>query len=135
MIGIMINPTWGLTVALLSCSILAAFIFAVYLYLEANANGNANANATGNANANANANPNANNKLQPFLFSGAVFLAVLSLVFIIVFAGQSYNSNETADEVLKTSLLYFIGALVSWIFWKKQASHCCLACIQASRTS
>ena len=120
MIGIMINPTWGLTVALLSCSILAAFMYAVYLYLQTTCT-----DETGKTKV----------EWQPFMFFGAGFLAVLFLVVIIVFAGQSYNSNETADAVLKTTLLYVIGAFISWISWKKQASHRCLAWKQASRVS
>ena len=116
MTGIMLNPTWGLTVALLASVILAAFMYAVYLYLKTDKTDKTKVN-----------------KWQPFMFYVAGFLAVLFLVVIIVFAGQSYNSNETADAVLKTSLLYFIGAFVSWISWKKQAPHCRLACKQASR--
>ena len=113
MTGIMLNPTWGLTVALLACVILVSFMYAVYLYVSRVAG---------------------RGKLQPFLFSGAGFLAVLFPFVIIVFAGQLYSSNETAAEVLKTSLLYiFIGTFVSWISWKKQDSHSCLACKQASQ--
>ena len=120
MLGIMLNPTWGLTVALLASVILAAFMYAVYLYLHTLTEKEKE--------------DTSHNKLwQPRLFFGAGFLAVLFLVVIIVFAGQSYSSNETADEVLKTSLLYFIGAFVSWISWKKQDSHSCLACKQASQ--
>ena len=104
-IGIMLNPTWGLTVALLVSVILVSFVYSVYLYLYTVEDID-----------------NCTDKVQPCLFFTAGFLAVLFLVFIIVFAGQSYNSVETADEVLKTSLLYFLGAFVSWISWKKQAS-------------
>ena len=103
-IGIMLNPTWGLTVALLVSVILVSFVYSVYLYLYTVED-----------------KDNCTDKVHPCLFFTAGFLAVLFLVVIIVFAGQSYNSSETADDVLKTSLLYF--PFVSWISWKKQASH------------
>ena len=114
MIGIMINPTWGLTVALLVCSIFAALVYAVYLYLDTTDDNLPQVVAQ---------NSSCCKNLHTFLFCGSGFLAVLLLVFIILFAGQSYNSKETGDEVLKTILLYFIGAFISWISWKKHPLH------------
>ena len=114
MIGIMINPTWGLTVALLVCSISAALVYAVYLYLDTTDDNSSQVAAE---------NSSCSKKLHTFLFCGSGFFAVLLLVVIILFAGQSYNSKETADEVLKTILLYFIGAFISWISWKKHPLH------------
>ena len=105
MIGIMINPTWGLTVALLVCSIFAALVYVVYLYFDTT-----------------DEYPSSD-KQHTILFCVFSFLAVLLLVVIVLFAGQSYNSKETADEVLKTILLYFIGAFISWISWKKHPLH------------
>jgi len=119
MIGIMINPTWGLTVALLVCSMFAALVYAVYLYLDATDDNSTQVAGTGAATKDS----SCCKKLHTFLFCGSGFLAVLLLVVIILFAGQSYNSKETADEVLKTILLYFIGAFLSWISWKKHLSH------------
>jgi len=105
MTGIMINPTWGLTVALLVCSIFAALVYVVYLYLDTT-----------------DEDPSSD-KQHTILFCVFSFLAVLLLVVIVLFAGQSYNSKETADDVLKTILLYFIGAFISWISWKKHPLH------------
>ena len=103
MIGIMINPTWGLTVALVVCSTFAAFTYAIYLYFDATDDNNGS-------------------NWYPSLFCSSGFLAVLLLVIIILLAGQSYNGKETADEVLKTTLLYVISAFISWITWKKHSS-------------
>lgn len=147
MIGILINPTWGLTVALLVCSIFAALMYTSYLYCSAlnttvtttgnttitttgntpvTTTGNATITTTGNTTSTDTDNSNTSNasptdrnncctKLQTFLFCMAGFVAVLCLVVIVLFAGQSYNGRETADEVLKTALLYLIGAFFSWV--------------------
>lgn len=103
-IGTMINPTWGLTVGLIVCSVIAAFMYAVYCYLQGDSD-------------------NPCEGCQIFLICVFGFLSVLLLVIIIIFAGQSYNSNETTDKVLKTILLYFLGAFGTWISWKKDAIH------------
>lgn len=96
LIGIMINPTWGLTVTLLLGFFWAAFTFARYKYLYAPAA----------------------NKCQSAFSCVFFVLAVIFLVLVIVMAGQGYYGRETADETLKTALLSVIGALVSWLSWK-----------------
>lgn len=140
MIGVMINPTWGLTVALLVCSIFAAITYASYLYYDAlhtprttnttvTITGNTTITTTGNTTssdidnintteASLTESSNCCTTLQTFLFCFAGFVAVLCLVVIVLFAGQSYDGRETADEVLKTALLYLIGAFFSWITLK-----------------
>ena len=96
LIGIMLNPTWALTVTLIICFSFAAFTYAVYIYLT-----------------------ETQRKLQAGLLCVCGVLAVIFLAFVIVFAGQSYNGRETADETLKTALLSALGAFVSWLSWKR----------------
>ena len=97
LIGIMINPTWGLTVTLLLVFFLAAFIFAMYQYLIAS-------------------------KYKDQVAISCVFfvLAAIFLVLAVVMAGQAYYGRETADEILKPALLSVIGALLYWFSWKKR---------------
>ena len=96
LIGIMINPTWGLTVTLLLVFYLAAFTFAKYQYLIAKEN-------------------------KPQVAVSCVFFvfAVIFLVLPVVMAGQAYYGRETADETLKAALLSAIGVVLSWLSWKK----------------
>ena len=101
LIGIMINPTWGLTVTLLVCFSLAAFTYVKYEYLNCE---------------------NDYKGQTAFLCVCSVFV-VIFLVIVVVMAGQSYNGRETADETLKTVLLSVIGTLVSWVFWKSYSSE------------
>lgn len=96
LIGIMINPTWGLTVTLLLGFLWAAITLAIYKYLNAPAH-----------------------KGQSFFSCVFFVLAVIFLGVVVVMAGQGYYGRETADETLKTALLSVIGALFSWLSWKK----------------
>ena len=96
-IGIMINPTWGLTVTLLLVFFLAAFTFAMYQCLNAS-----------------------ENKAQVAFSSSLFVLAVIFLVLAVVIAGQAYYGRETANEILKPALLSVIGALLYWFSWKKR---------------
>ena len=101
MIGMMIHPVWALTVALVICCFFASLTYAIYLYLYK-------------------ANPSEGSciDIQCLVSCTSGFLAVLPLIVIVVFAGQSYDGKETADDVLKTIMLYFIGAFVSFISLK-----------------
>ena len=36
-----------------------------------------------------------------------------------MFAGQSFNGRETADETLKTILMTALGSFISWLSWKR----------------
>lgn len=100
LIGVMINPTWGLTVTLLLVFCWAAITFARYKYLNA-----------------------PDDQKRQSGFSCVFFvLAVIFLVLVVVMAGQGYYGRETADETLKTALLSVIGALLSWLSWKKHLS-------------
>ena len=107
--GIRINPTWGLTIALLVISVFAAVTYAKYLYLETFSEGSNNPLS------------DTTYSRQVKAFLTACCLAVLILFFIVIFAGHSSNEKEMAvDEVLKTTSLYFITAFITWVTWKKQ---------------
>ena len=101
LIGIMINPAWGLTVALLVSFLCAAFMYVVHEYL----------------------NCENDYKGQTAFLCVCSIAVVIVLGTVVVSAGQSYNGRETADETLKTVLLYVIGLLVSWVSWKRYSSE------------
>ena len=105
--GIRINPTWGLTIALLVISVFAAVTYAKYLYLEVCLTSEDN-----------------NHRRQVKAFLMACCLAVLILFLIVIFAGHSSSEKEMAvDEVLKTTSLYFITAFIAWATtWNKHDS-------------
>ena len=103
LIGIMLNPTWGLTVALIICFTYAAFIFTAYVYYS----------LTSGRPEEKFAKPTA---LIACTFS---FLIVIGLIIIAVFAGQSFYARETADEMLKTAMLTILGSFISWFSWKR----------------
>ena len=112
--GIRINPTWGLTIALLVISVFAAVTYAKYLYLEEFPEDSNNRTTVAE-------NPD-RRVAQAFLIGCC--LAVLILFLIVIFAGHSSSEKEMAvDEVLKTTSLYFITAFIAWATtWKKHDS-------------
>ena len=105
--GIRINPTWGLTIALLVISVFASVTYAKYLYLEEFPK-----------------DSSTNHRRQVIAFLIGCCLAVLILFLIVIFAGHSSSEKEMAvDEVLKTTSLYFITAFIAWVTtWKKHDS-------------
>ena len=105
--GIRINPTWGLTIALLVSSVFASVTYAKYLYLEELPE-----------------DSSTNHRKQVRGFLIGCCLAVLILFLIVIFAGHSSSEKEMAvDEVLKTTSLYFITAFIAWVTtWKKHDS-------------
>ena len=112
--GIRINPTWGLTIALLVISVFAAVTYAKYLYLE---------EFPEDSNNRATVAENPDRRVaQAFLI--CCCLAVLILFLIVIFAGHSSSEKEMdVDEVLKTTSLYFITAFIAWATtWKKHDS-------------
>lgn len=129
-IGIRINPTWGLTIALLVFSCFASVTYAKYVYLEEFPNGNnhstgcyttTNSSSTGIASSNG-SNSN-KDSTQAKVICVAYCLVVLLLFLVVIFAGHSSSGKEMAvDEVLKATSLYFITAFISWATWKKHAS-------------
>ena len=96
-IGIMINPTWGLAVLLIVCFFVFALTFAFYKIFD-----------VGEC-----------SDFKYFIKCVVSFCGVCSLVVLAVLAGQSFYGRETADDVMKTVLLYVISGLISWISWKQ----------------
>jgi len=104
-IGIMITPTWGLTVLLIICVFIIVSFFVVYrVFKVIHAGGQ---------------------RLQAGLFSGVCFVGFCCAVVVPVIAGNSFYGRETADSVLKVVLLYIITGLVPKIiqFYDSQSSN------------
>ena len=98
-VGIMINTVWGFTVLLVISVILSSIVFAIYNFLQARARSGAD-----------------NVK---FMFICAISLfSVLSLVAVVILSGQAFFGRDSANELLKTALVYVITAFVSWIVSK-----------------
>ena len=137
-IGIRINPTWGLTITLCVISVSAAVTYAAYLYLEL-IHSNGNSNGTNGAGRNGDSGQDESNgtaanshlsstngritnnsdaqhsREKAIIFGVVACLAVLFLFLIVIFAGHASSGKEMAvDEVLKTTSLYFITAFVGW---------------------
>ena len=164
-IGIRINPSWGLTVALFIISIFAAFTYAVYLYLEViYPNGynmrerentlqdflwgtytlpedsypNPLSSSASNDDNSQNNNDDPNRVIAIFKYFAllerfrgirAIFVCILGCIavvcffLIVILAGPSIaGQTSAADELLKTSSLYFITAFITWATLKKHAS-------------
>ncbi|XP_022801864.1 uncharacterized protein LOC111339459 isoform X2 [Stylophora pistillata] len=97
LVGIMLNPIWGLVVLLLVCLVIGVSTFAFHTFLSSTTS----------------------DKCQPFSSCFAGFLAVCCLIVVVIFAGQSYSGRETADESLKEAVMYLISIFFSWLYWKK----------------
>jgi len=94
-VGIMINPAWGMTVLLVVCFAGAALFYSVYEICNA---------AEGSF-------------IQRCLVFPAAFTGLCLVAVLTVLAGQSFYGKETADDVVKTVILYVVG-VISWMFWK-----------------
>ena len=100
LIGIMLNPTWGLAVLLVVCLVIGVSTYTVFTYKSSNSD----------------------NGCQTFSSCLAAFLAICFLIVVVILAGQSYHGRQTADEVLKDGVLYIISVSFSWLYWKHCAS-------------
>ncbi len=96
-IGIMVNTLWGFTVLLVICVVIAATVYSVYNFICFYERKSC--------------------KRSVILF-GTSLCSILSLVALVILAGQSFFGRETANEVVKTALLYVSTAFLSWIFPK-----------------
>lgn len=102
LIGIMLNPIWGLTVAVVIFFISTSFTYVAYNLASVN-----------------------QSEYDKKIVRGLrmmwlrCLLAVISLTLVIIFAAQSFNGREIADDVLKTALLTALAFLSSWLSWKK----------------
>ena len=97
-IGIMINPLWGFTVLLVICVFIAATVYVVYQFISFY-------------------DPQSSCE-RNLAVCGASLCSILSLVTVMLLAGQSFFGRETANDVVKTALLYVTTAFVSWILAK-----------------
>ena len=100
LIGIMLNPTWGLAVLLVVCLVIGVSTYTVFTYKSSDSD----------------------NSCQTFFSCLAAFLAICFLIVVVILAGQSYHGRQTADEVLKDGVLYIISVSFSWLYWKHCAS-------------
>ena len=149
-IGIRINPSWGLTIALFIISIFATFTYVVYLYLEVFYPNGYNMREPGENTLQdflwgtytlfynrQNDNDDQNRVIALFKFLAlserfrgirAKFVCMLgciavgSIFVVVMLAGPSIGGQTAADELLKTSSLYFITAFITWATLKKHAS-------------
>lgn len=98
-IGIMINPTWGLTVLLVVSLVVVALFYAIYKICDVD-------------------QCCSSLFIQRCSVFTAGFLGLCFAAAVPVLAGQSFYGRETADDVLKTALLYVINILILWMFKK-----------------
>lgn len=94
-VGIMINPLWGITVLLLACLFVVMGTFLLYQIFDRD---------------------NAQGKKGSFLLivmCVALFFGGCSFFVLVILAGQSFFGRETADDLVKTILLYVIGGFIS----------------------
>ena len=96
-IGIMINPPWGLTVLLIVCFVGFAAFYSVKAIRDAE------------------------NTIHPCLVYSAAFVGLCLTATLTVLAGQSFYGRETADDVIKTVLLFVVGK-ISWMYWKDRTT-------------
>ena len=96
-IGIMVNPTWGVTVLLVVCVVIVALFYAVFMISDVD---------------------RCCSKLfiRRFSIFAPGFLGLCLAAAVPVLAGQSFYGRETADDILKTALLYVINFLALWMF-------------------
>ena len=99
-IGIMINPTWGLSVLLIISFSFVNLFYAIYQICDVN---------------------ECNSVLffQRVSICTAAFFGLSFAVAAPALAGRSFYGRETADDIMKTALLSVIG-LVWWLYWKSR---------------
>ena len=100
-IGIMLNPTWGLAVLLIVCFFAFALMYALYKIFSVDHY------------------KCSLRHIVHIIIVVVSFCGVCSLVVLAVLAGQSFYGRETADDLVKTVLLYVISGLISWISWRQ----------------
>ena len=103
LIGMMLSPTWGLTVTLIICFTLASFTCAVYEHLTL-----ASCKHYG-------LRPD---KLHALLPGTLSFLTGIILIPAVLFASPWFNGRENADETLKTILMTALATFI-WLTSKK----------------
>ena len=106
LIGIMLNPIWGLTIALVVCLVISSFSYIVGHYVVVR-------RVQGDENTRQSLRRN-------WVLS---FLALIFLTIVVIFAGQSFNGRETADGLFKTALFTALVFFTSWLSWKRLFSQ------------
>ena len=89
-IGIMVNPLWGITVLFVISVVIAVTVFLVFILLH---------NFDG----------------LNFILCLFGWVSTVLLVTLVILAGQSFFVRETANEIVKAALLGIITALITWI--------------------
>lgn len=100
LIGIMLNPIWGLAVLLIVCLVIGVFTYMVFAFVSSDND----------------------HRCQSFFSCLAAFLAICFLIVVVILAGQSYHGRQTADEFVKDGVLFLISVSFSWLYWKHRAS-------------
>ena len=98
-IGIMINPVWGLTVLLLACF---SVVLLTFLLCQIFWGGNFTCGR---------------DDIMQIIVCSVTFCGGFSLVASAVLAGQSFYGRGTADELVKTVLLSVISVGTSLLSW------------------
>ena len=97
LVGMILNPIWGLTVAVTACLVITSFIYIVDSYEKV--------------------------RYTPLKRMWVnIFVAVISLTLIVIFTGQSFNGRETADEIFSAVLFAALVAATSLLTkrgWKR----------------
>ena len=101
-IGIMINPVWGLAVCLMACIFVLALTFILYQIFKLE-----DLQCSGRC-------------IKHIFICFGTFCGGCSFVVLAVLAGQSFYGRESADELVKTVLLYVISGFISWLSWKSR---------------
>ena len=99
-VGIMLNPPWGLTVLFVVCLAVFASFFSLNQICAAISEGNF---------------------MPTCLTIPAIFVSVCLFVVFTVLAGQSFSGRETANDVMKTVFLYVVGGIL-WMLKKDPLS-------------
>ena len=102
LIGIMLNPIWGLTIALVVCLVISSFSYIVGHYVVVR-------RVQGDENTRQSLRRN-------WVLS---FLALIFLTIVVIFSGQSFNGKETAGEITQTVLFTALVFFTSWLPWKR----------------
>ena len=102
LIGIILNPVWGVIVALIVCFAVTFLNYVVDRCINVRQTGlEVRFHTT---------------------FRRLFVLASLALTFLIIvviFAGQSFNGRETAGDLINTVLFTALSAVFSWLSWKR----------------
>ena len=102
LIGIILNPVWGLIVALIVCLAVTSFNYVVERCINVRRKGlEVRFHTT---------------------FRRLYVLAYLALTFlmiVVIFAGQSFNGRETAGDLINTVLFTALSGVFSWLSWKR----------------